>query len=390
MRTDAIAYAYPLREANDIGRQTGLRIDVGLRYIVVPNSYIMAQGEYQAIRFKDGGGKASECLELQHLSIEQPGPGDLLVKIMASAVNPVDTKIRSGAIPAANITGYDAAGVVQAVGSNVPADKFKVGDEVFYMGVLKRSGTMAQYHLIDHRMVALRPKALDWVHAAGVPLVSLTAWELFVDGFNLRENRDFSDKTIIIVNGAGGVGSIATQLARRVFKFGRVVVTASRPETVDWVKKMGATHVLDHQKPLLDQLEPVAGTKTCDYFMICHLTPQYLPQAVALCAPGGQIGSIVEAGTGERLPGLEAMDAFFKSLAFRWEMVLGKSYFDHNVQSQGDMLKRIAELYDEGKLESIVTSHAALSVAGLVRAHEQLESGKAIGKIAFTVGSDLA
>ena len=345
---------------------------------------------YQSIKFREGGGKAADCLELQELPRPTPGPGDLLVKVKASAVNPVDTKIRSGAIPAADVTGYDAAGVVEAVGGDVPSSRFKVGDEVFYMGVLKRPGTMSTYHVIDHRMVAPKPEKLSWVDAAGVPLVSLTALELFLEGFNLREGEDYSDKTIVIVNGAGGVGSIATQLARKVFKFGRVVVTASRDETIDWVKKMGATHVLNHHKPLKAQLKPVAGVESCDYFMICHLTPQYLDQAVALCGPGGKIGSIVEAGTGDRLPGLHEMDAFFKSLTFRWEMVLGKSYFDYDVQSQGDMLARISELYDQGLLDTIVTEHQTLSVAALVSAHEKLESGKTIGKIAFTIEETIA
>ncbi|BFZ53162.1 hypothetical protein PYCC9005_000185 [Savitreella phatthalungensis] len=342
---------------------------------------------YKAIEFKKGGGSARETLQVIDVDRQEPGPGDLLVKIKANAVNPVDTKIRSGAIPAHNVTGYDAAGIVEAVGSDVKG--FKNGDEVYYMGVLKRAGTMAEYHLIDHRLVAHKPKSLSWVDAAGVPLVALTAWELLVEGFGLEEGRDYSGKTIVIVNGAGGVGSIATQLAAKVFKISNIVVTASRQETEEHARKMGATHVISHRQDLAPQIKSKVGVEHCDYFMICHSTPAYMESAVSLCGPGGKIGSIVEAGD-KKLPAIHAMDAFFKSLSFRWEMVLGKAFFDHDVASQGQYLTRIAQLYDEGKLTTLVTEHHPFSLESVIEAHERLESGKAIGKIAFSVDGPVA
>ncbi|KAF2766386.1 NAD(P)-binding protein [Teratosphaeria nubilosa] len=313
---------------------------------------------------------------------------DILVKIAACAVNPVDTKIRQGAFPAADITGFDAAGVVETVGANVKG--FKQGDEVFYSGVLGRPGSTAQYNLVDYRVSALKPRTLDWATAAAVPLVSLTAWELLADHWGLQVDDPEGvqvKKSILIINGAGGVGSIATQFARKIFKLGKVIVTASREETIEHAKQMGATHTIDHHKPLKDQIQKNAGVEGVEYIFICHSTNNYMQQAVDIASPWGKIGSIVEVS--EPLPALHTPDAFMKSLSFTWELMLCKGVYNYDLESQGAILKQVAELYDAGRLTSLVSEKETLSVANLVKAHEKLESGMAIGKIAFEVGDDI-
>lgn len=347
--------------------------------------------EIKAIHFKEGGGKASECLELTSVPMPEPKPDDLLVNIKACAVNPVDTKIREGKFPASDITGYDAAGVVVKVGSNVKA--FQAGDEVYYSGQLGRPGSTATHSLVDSRLAALKPKSLDWANSAAVPLVSITAWELFEEHFGLVEGDPKgmqAKKSILIINGAGGVGSIATQLARKVFKLGRVIVTASRPETIKHAKSMGATETINHHealKPQLDALQPALPNKGPNYIMICYSTNDYLGPAVEIAAPTAKIGSIVE--TEEPLPGLHTQDAFMKALSFHWELMLSKGAFGYDLQSQGDILARVAKAYDAGLLNTVMSEQHQLSVTNLVAAHEKLESGKAIGKISLLVGDDI-
>ena len=342
--------------------------------------------QMKAVHYKEAG--PAQNLELQTIDIPTPGENDILVQIKATAVNPVDYKIREGGIPGHDITGFDAAGVIEEVGSAVKG--FKKGDEVFYSGALGRAGSSAQYNLIDYRLTAHKPKNLDWVHAAAFPLVSITAWELLGMHWHL-EPEDPSGKqakkSILIINGAGGVGSIATQLARKVFKLGKVIVTASRPETIEHAKKMGATHVIDHHKDLKPQIQKDVGIDAVDYIFICHSTGQYLPVAVDIAAPWGQIGSIVEVT--EQLPALHSQDAFMKSLSFTWELMLCKTVYGNEPETQGQILKQIAELCDKGVLESLVTDTEELSVKGLIKAHEKLESGKSIGKICLTVGDDI-
>lgn len=353
----------------------------------------------QAIHFEKGGG-APDCLALQTIDIPTPGPHDILVKIAASSVNPVDTKIRQGKFAASDVTGYDASGTVHAVGSEVVS--FAEGEEVYYSGVLGRPGTMAQYNLIDARLAARKPKSLTFAEAASFPLVSLTAWELLMDHFSLVPYGAMDSSlatrtnpaTILIINGAGGVGSIATQLARHVCRLANVVVTASRPETVAHAKSMGATAVIDHHADLAPQLEALglggsggAGGGGCKYIMICHSTERYLPVATKLASTWGKVGSIVEC---EAPLAFQSMDAFGKSLSFHWEFMLAKGSAGVMLESQGRILRQVAKLVDAGVLKSTVTRTAALSVRNLIEAHETLESGKAIGKIVFTVGDSLA
>lgn len=334
------------------------------------------------------GGKASECLQVKSVARPEPEASDLLVQIKACAVNPVDTKIRQGAFPAADVTGFDAAGIVEAVGSSVKG--FQKGDEVYYSGALGRPGSTAQYNLVDCRVAAAKPKTLDFVTAASIPLVSITAWELLAQHWGLEPEDPKGTqgkKSILIINGAGGVGSIATQFARHIFKLNRVIVTASRDETITHAKKMGATHTIDHHQPLAEQLKSVVGVESVEYIFICHSTIDYLGPAVRIASPWGKIGSIVEVS--EPLPALHEPDAFMKSLSFTWEMMLCKGVYSYDLESQGEILRQVGQYYDQGRLSSLVAEQHTLSVASLVKAHEKLESGKMIGKLVLTVGDDI-
>lgn len=340
----------------------------------------------KAIHFKEPGPPSK--LELTTISKPKPQANDLLVKIKACAVNPIDTKVRQGAFPASDITGYDGAGIVEAVGSSVKG--FKAGDEIYYSGVLGQPGTTAQYNLVDYRVAALKPKKLDFVAAATAPLVTITAWELLEEHWNLQQNDPSGkqkDRSILIINGAGGVGSIATQLAKSVFKLGKVVVTASRPETIKHAQNLGATHVINHHKDLKEQLKSQVGVDGVDYVFICYDTNSYMPIAVDVANPRAKIGSIVEIS--EPLKGFEKPDAFMKALSFHWELMLSKGVHGYDLESQGDILRRAAALFDSGDLVSIETERFPLSVESLRKAHEKLESGKMIGKTGLEVGDDI-
>jgi zinc-binding alcohol dehydrogenase family protein len=350
------------------------------------------QKQQQAIRFLPGGGPAASSLELTTLPKPTPGPTDLLIQLRACAINPIDTKVRSGAFASSSeITGFDGAGIVEALGSSVRG--FDVGDEVYFCGALGRQGTNAQYSLVEHRVVARKPRCLGWAEAACVPLVTLTAWELLEEHFGLvaqgavgndEARQTQGGKSILIINGAGGVGSAATQLARRVFGLGRVVVTASRPETEEHVRQMGATHVISHREDLKRQLKEKVGIESVEYIFICHGTNPYMSVAVDVASPKGKIGSIVEV-VGERLDGMHSMEAFMKQLSFHWEVVLSKPEYKYELESQGDILKRAAKLYDDGVLLSLMRESDVLSVQSLIKAHEKIESGRTIGKIGLEI-----
>jgi zinc-binding alcohol dehydrogenase family protein len=351
----------------------------------------------QAIHFPSSGGPASS-FSLTTLPKPVPGPNDLLIHLHACAINPIDTKVRQGAFPSHTTTGFDGAGTITGLGCNV--QNFKEGDEVYFSGALGRQGTNAQYCLVDWRVVARKPRSLGWDEAACVPLVTLTAWELLEEHFGLVQVTDSNGgndaakerqgkKNILIVNGAGGVGSAATQLCRKVFGLGKVIVTASRKETEEHVKNLGATHVISHREDVKKQLKEKVGVEKVEYVMICHGTNPYMATAVDIAAPKGRIGSIVELGEGEKLEGIGSMDAFMKQLSFHWEVMLSKAVYDYELELQGDILRRAAKLYDEGNLASLMTESDVLSVQSLIKAHEKIESGKAIGKIGFTIGDSI-
>ncbi|KTC51251.1 NADPH:quinone reductase, partial [Pseudomonas putida] len=232
-------------------------------------------------------GAASVLTDLQ-LPAPTPGPRDLLVQVQAISVNPVDTKVRSGAaVTEPRVLGWDAVGIVQQVGDQVSL--FKVGDSVFYAGAIDRPGSNSELHLVDERIVGHKPQSLDNAHAAALPLTSITAWELLFDRLGVPEGGG-EGQSLLIIGAAGGVGSILTQLARKLTKL-TVIGTASRDETRQWVTDLGAHHVIDHSQPLVAQLEAI-GVGQVDHVASLTHTDKHFEQLIEALRPQGQLALI--------------------------------------------------------------------------------------------------
>ncbi|MDE5421996.1 zinc-binding alcohol dehydrogenase family protein [Ancylomarina sp. DW003] len=298
---------------------------------------------------------------------------DLLVEVKGISINPVDVKVRMRMQPEkdhAKIIGYDAAGIVREVGSAV--SHFKVGDEVFYAGDLIRSGTNSEFHAVDERIVGKKPKSLDFAEAAGLPLTSITAWEMLFDSFALNEDEG-KGESILIIGGAGGVGSILIQLARQLTNL-IVIATASRPETIEWVKKMGADHVINHHESLVDQIKELDIEPR--YVAALTGTEGHFPAIVELIKPRGHIALIDDPQNID----VNAMKT--KALSFSWEFMFTRSMFQtEDMEKQYELLNRVSELIDEGTLISTVRNNLGkISAEGLMLAHIQQASGQVIGK----------
>lgn len=298
---------------------------------------------------------------------------DLLVEVKGISINPVDVKVRMRMQPEkdhAKIIGYDAAGIVREVGSAV--SHFKVGDEVFYAGDLTRSGTNSEFHAVDERIVGKKPKSLDFAEAAGLPLTSITAWEMLFDSFALNEDEG-KGESILIIGGAGGVGSILIQLARQLTNL-TVIATASRPETIEWVKKMGADHVINHHESLVDQIKELDIEPR--YVAALTGTEGHFPAIVELIKPRGHIALIDDPQNID----VNAMKT--KALSFSWEFMFTRSMFQtEDMEKQYELLNRVSELIDEGTLISTVRNNLGkISAEGLMLAHIQQASGQVIGK----------
>jgi NADPH2:quinone reductase len=311
------------------------------------------------------------------LEIEKPTPQgrDLLVEVKAVSVNPVDTKVRKRADPkggAPKILGYDAAGVVAALGSD--AKLFKPGDEVFYAGSILRQGTDAEYHLVDERIVGAKPKTLDFAAAAALPLTSITAWEMLFD--RLAVPRGGAEgRSLLIVGGAGGVGSIAIQLARHLTKL-TIITSASRPETVAWCKELGAHHVIDHSKPMAAQLEAI-GHRFVDYVFGVNASDQHYDTIVEIIAPQGKLGMIDDPGM------FDANKLKGKSASLHWESMFTRSSFQTaDMEAQHRLLSEVAKLVDTGVIRTtLAETLGTINAANLKRAHALIESGRARGKL---------
>ncbi len=310
------------------------------------------------------------------LTIPVPTGCDLLVSVKAIAVNPVDTKIRA---PKANIEaqprvlGWDACGVVHAVGADV--NLFQVGDEVYYAGDITRQGCNAEFQLVDERIVGRKPFTLSFGEAAALPLTAITAWEALFERAGIDPYGTNKGQTLLIIGGAGGVGSIAIQLAKLA---GLVVLTtASRPETREWVESMGADFVLDHRHALPPQLA-ACGYKTVDIIANFNNTDTYWTMMAELIRPQGTIVAIVENTAPLDLNLLKS-----KSVTFVWEFMFTRTlYQTMDMHKQGEMLNTIATWIDGNKLHTTVTQILSpISAANLRKAHAQLESKQSIGKI---------
>jgi len=313
------------------------------------------------------------------LAKPEPGAHDLLVRVEAVSVNPVDTKVRSPKTQVEaqpKILGYDAAGVVEAVGSSVTL--FKPGDAVYYAGDITRSGSNAQFQLVDERIVGRKPRTLDFAQAAALPLTTITAWELLFDRMGYDADGADAGSSLLVVAGAGGVGSIAIQLARRA---GFVVIaTASRPETVSWCRAMGAQHVIDHRQPLAPQLAAL-GIAEVDAILNLTDSAPYWQAMGEIIAPQGRIGLIVE----PTRP-LNIGDPFkAKCVGIHWEMMFARARFKTaDMIEQHRLLDRVADLVDAGELKGTLTETlGTIDAANLREAHRRLESGTTIGKLAL-------
>lgn len=317
-------------------------------------------------------GAASVLTDLQ-LPAPTPGPRDLLVQVQAISVNPVDTKVRSGAaVTEPRVLGWDAVGIVQQVGDQVSL--FKVGDSVFYAGAIDRPGSNSELHLVDERIVGHKPQSLDNAHAAALPLTSITAWELLFDRLGVPEGGG-EGQSLLIIGAAGGVGSILTQLARKLTKL-TVIGTASRDETRQWVTDLGAHHVIDHSQPLVAQLETI-GVGQVDHVASLTHTDKHFEQLIEALRPQGQLALIDDPKT------LDVMPMKRKALSLHWELMFTRSLFQTpDMIKQHELLERVAELIDSGVLRTTLGEHyGTINAANLIRAHELIESGTAKGKI---------
>jgi len=323
-----------------------------------------------------------EVLHFVDVPEPEPGPRDLAVRVHATATNPVDTKVRRGAAagtPVANpplILGWDASGVVAATGSDVA--HFRVGDEVYFAGAVTRPGSYAEYVAVDERIVAHRPRTLSHCDAAAIPLTALTAWEALVENMGITPTDRSSEpaRTLLVVGGAGGVGSIAIQIAQQVCGL-RVIATASRPETVTWCTRLGADAVIDHTKPLAEQLRQ-HGDDGVDFVLNTVQPTQNLPQVLEVVRPFGHVCGIV-APSGP----LDLGPLFRKRGHISFEYMFARPLFGAAPSRQGAILARVADLLDQGVL--LGTRTTTMPWDQVQAAHRLLESGRSVGKTVLEV-----
>jgi zinc-binding alcohol dehydrogenase family protein len=319
------------------------------------------------------------CLIDVELSEPKPEARDLLVQVEAISVNPVDTKIRQRVDPqgADKILGWDVAGTVVAVGSEVSL--FKPGDQVFYAGAIDRPGGNAQLHVVDERIVGRKPGMLDFAEAAALPLTAVTAWELLFDRLGVPRDGTRPAGTVLIIGAAGGVGSIAVQLARKLTG-ATVIGTASRAESSEWVLGLGAHHVVDHRGDLASQIKAIAP-QGVDYVLSLTHTEQHFAAIVEVLKPQGKLGLIDDPSTPLDVTRLKQ-----KSISLHWEFMYTRSLFHTpDMQAQHRILNEVADLVDAGALRSTISGNlGTINAANLRKAHAQLESHGTTGKLVLS------
>lgn len=271
------------------------------------------------------------------------------------------------------VLGYDASGIVRAVGEDVTL--FNVGDRVYYAGSSARPGTNSEFHLVDERIVGHMPTSLDFAQAAALPLTAITAWEMLFDRFGIAPGKQPTEKSLLIIGAAGGVGSIMTQLARRLTPL-TVIGTASRPETQAWVKELGAHHVIDHRQPIAEELERI-GIPAVDYVVSLAQTLAHMDQIVRAVAPQGKFGLVDDPAVVDIAPFKT------KSVSVHWEMMFTRSLFTtKDMVGQHHLLNEVAQLVDAGVIRTTLAEQlGVINAANLKRAHTLIETGKARGKI---------
>ena len=327
----------------------------------------------KAIGYTDAGPISAKSALIEfETDMPQPGPNDLLVEVRGISVNPVDVKVRASAQPEVGprILGFDAAGIVKEVGSAIT--RFRPGDEVFYAGDITRPGTNAAFHVVDERIVGRKPSSLGFAEAAGMPLTTITAWEILFDSFQLKEGEGAGEE-LLVIGGAGGVGSILIQLAKKLTDL-TVIAKASRDDTRAWVEKMGTDHVVNHRNSLDEEMKALDISPR--YVASLTHTDTHFESIVELIKPRGHVTLIDDP---------EALDVVLlksKALSLSWEFMFARSMFQtEDMDAQHRLLNRVADLLDNGALIPTVNKHGgALSVENLRAAHELQESGTEIGK----------
>lgn len=299
---------------------------------------------------------------------------DLLVRVQAISVNPVDTKIRKNVSAESGwkVLGWDAVGVVESIGDKVT--QFKVGDIVWYAGALNRQGSNSELQLVDERIVGHKPKNLEVTEAAALPLTAITAWEMLFDRLQVPKTAP-ANTTILVIGGAGGVGSITIQLLKQLTNL-TIIATASRPETKEWVKQLGADYILDHREPLAPQIKQL-GLNAPLYVFSTTQTDQHLADIVELIAPQGHFGLIDDPEQ------LDIKPFKSKSVSVHWEFMFTRSMFQTaDMQKQSKLLNEVSKLVEEGKIKTTVTEVLSpINAENLKQIHQQIESGKTKGKI---------
>lgn len=325
---------------------------------------------------------ASDPNCLQDIEIPAPTPGarDLLVKVVAISVNPVDAKIRSPKDTVekeSRILGWDVAGTVAAIGADVRL--FKVGDPVFYAGSITRPGAYSEFHLVDERIAGHKPKEIDFAQAAALPLTTITAWEALFSRLRISKAGKDSGKNILIIGGSGGVGSIAIQLAKQLGAL-TVIATASRPDSVSWCREMGSDHVIDHFGDMKAQLDTL-GVSCIDFILCLSDTDRHFPAMAELIATQGIICSIVE-----NTAPLAMEKLFLKSAGLVWQMMFTRSMFETaDMIEQHHLLNETGNLIDSGRIKTTLNRILGKIDANNLRlAHTIVEEGHTIGKIVLT------
>jgi zinc-binding alcohol dehydrogenase family protein len=314
----------------------------------------------------------SHCLLDIELGKPVASGRDILVKVEAISVNPVDTKIRKNVTPDEHqhkILGWDVSGVVESIGEEVSL--FNPGDEVWYAGAIDRPGANSEYHLVDERIVSQKPKSLSFEEAAALPLTSITAWEILFERLNINTKTKGS---LLIIGAAGGVGSILIQLARQLTQL-TIIATASRPETKKWVTSLGAHYVIDHTQALSKVLP--TDIKSVEYIASLTHTEDHLSEIVEIISPQGHLAVIDDPKT------LNVMPFKTKSASIHWELMFTRSLFETNdMIEQHKLLAQVSKMVDDGIIKSTALNNIGLiNAANLIKAHALLESGKSIGKV---------
>ena len=317
-------------------------------------------------------------LVLQDIELEVPETRgqDLLIEVKAVSVNPVDFKVRLRAEPedgSYKVLGWDAAGIVKAVGEDVTT--FKKGDKVWYAGDITRPGSNAEYQLVDERIVGTMPESLSFAEAAALPLTSITAWEMLFDRLQIPTSATEPSKSVLVIGAAGGVGSIMVQLLRQLTGV-TIIGTASRDKSVQWLSELGAHHIINHREPLSEELKAI-NIPEVDYVVSLNNIEDHYQEIVKCIKPQGHFGLIDDPEQ------LDAMVLKLKSIALHWELMFTRSMFQTpDMAEQHRLLNAVSRLIDEGKIKTTLAHQlGSINAENLIKAHAMLESRQAHGKI---------